>query len=468
MNSKAERDGLPRVKDLRGALREWTSAYAPSLVVTAAFLLFAAQMFQLISNYAVNIFFSDQWEFNDATLFQKHSLWQMFSWQHGPHRQGLGALFAELVDPPFHWNSRIESFIVGGVVAGAAICGLWLKKRLYGRLSVFDVAIPAIFFTPGQWETLVLTPNFAHGSFPLLLLVLYCLAWTVETQVVRYALILLINFVAIYTGFGLLLGILTPFLLVLDHWTRQTEVRLPTAYLVGAVLVSLASLGSFFLGYKFKPYMECFSFQPQSPQSYLAYVAVMCSNFFTVKGGRATAQNAGFIILIALLASVVIAARLLLRRDGLELQAAHRAKSLVPLILISYTLLFCVATAYGRVCGGLWSAQSSRYVIYLELAMFGFYLQLLNSRQTPRQRLLLIGFVASVITASTFVDRSVLTYFRYVKQEWKTCYMRTEDIIGCNRFVGVAIVLPAPEKIHLQEKLQFLKATGQNLYLDSR
>ena len=467
MNSKTERAGLPRHKDLRGALREWTSAYGPSLVVTAAFLLFAAQMFQLISDYAVNIFFSDQWEFNDATLFQKHSLWQMFSWQHGPHRQGLGALFARLVDPPFHWNSRIESFFVGAVVVGAAICGLWLKKRLYGRLSTFDVAIPAIFFTPGQWETLVLTPNFAHGSFPLLLLVLYCLAWTVETQVVRYLLILLINFVTIYTGFGLLLGILTPLLLVLDHWTRKTEVRLPTAYLVGTVLVSLASLGSFFLGYKFKPYMECFSFQPQSPKSYLAYIAVMCANFFTVKG-RAAAQITGIIILIALLAAIVIAALLLRRRDGLELRAAHRAKSLVPLILISYTLLFCVATAYGRVCGGLGNAQSSRYVIYLELGMFGFYLQLLNSRQTPRQRLVLIGFVALVITASTFVDRSVLAYFRYVKQEWKTCYMRTEDVIGCNRFVGIAIVLPAPEKIHLQEKLQFLKATRQNLYLDSR
>jgi len=338
----------------RTPLWEWLAAYGPSLLVAASFILFAARMFQLISEYAVNIFFSDQWEFNDATLFQKHSVWQMFSWQHGPHRQGLGALFAKLVDPPFHWNSRIESFIVGGVVVVAAICALGLKKRIFGPLSVFDVAIPAIFFTSGQWETLVLTPNFAHGSFPLLLLVLYCLAWTVETPIVRYPLILLINFVTIYTGFGLLLGILTPFLFVLDHLTRKKEVQLPTACLLGVVLISLASFGSFFLGYKFKPYMECFSFEPQSPQSYLAYVAVMCSNFFAVKGSRATLQIAGFTVLVAWLASAVLAARPLLRRDGLQLQVAHRAKSLVPLILISYTLLFCVASAYGRVCGGLW------------------------------------------------------------------------------------------------------------------
>jgi len=61
-----------------------------------------------------------------------------------------------------------------------------------------------------------------------------------------------------------------------------------------------------------------------------------------------------------------------------------------------------------------------------------------------------------------------MTYFRYVKQEWKICYMRTENIRGCNQFVGFAIFSRAPEEIHLQEKLQYLKATKQNLYLDSR
>jgi hypothetical protein len=50
------------------------SPYAPGAVVAVAFLLFAARLFRLISQYAINIFFSDQWDFNNATLFQKHSL----------------------------------------------------------------------------------------------------------------------------------------------------------------------------------------------------------------------------------------------------------------------------------------------------------------------------------------------------------------------------------------------------------
>lgn len=147
-------------------------------IVALAFLIFACRMFRLISRYAVNIFFSDQWNFNNATLFQKHSIWQMFTWQHGPHRQGLGALFEKLIEPSFRWNSRIESFVVGGVVVVAALCALYLKKRLYGHFSASDVLIPAMFFIPRQFETLFVTANFAHGPFPLLLIVLYCLAWT--------------------------------------------------------------------------------------------------------------------------------------------------------------------------------------------------------------------------------------------------------------------------------------------------
>src|ERR1700726_3731631 len=73
----------------------------PFLLVSIAFVLYAGRMFRLISRYAVNVFFSDQWDFNNTTLFARQSLWGMFYAQHGPHRQGLGALFERMVDPLF-------------------------------------------------------------------------------------------------------------------------------------------------------------------------------------------------------------------------------------------------------------------------------------------------------------------------------------------------------------------------------
>lgn len=445
----------------------WLTEYGPAGVVAVAFVLFAARLFRLISQYAVNIFFSDQWAFNDATLFQKHTVWQMFTWQHGPHRQGLGALFAALVEPYLHWNSRTESFVVGGIIVAAAICALWLKKRLYGRFSVFDVLIPALFFVPAQYETLFVTANFAHGPFPLLLIMLYCLAWTCRSSAVKYPLVLAINFVTIYTGFGLLLGAVTPVLLILDYCASAPEARLPKKYLVSAVMVSLASLGSSFIGYKFDAALDCFSPQPTSPTPYVAYSAFMLAHFFAVPGSATFRLIVGLACLLALLAASATGAWRLLRAQNLNLPEEHKKRLLVVVTLTAYCLLFCISTAYGRLCGGLWTAQASRYVIYLELGVLGLYVQSLNVRWAPIRRLLLAGLLAAVLAASSHVDREI-GYFPHIKWRWKRCYLMTEDANLCSQAVGFPIYTHAPEGVHLQEKLDYLKETRQNLYADSK
>ena len=273
------------------------SESVPCLSVSIVFVVYAARLFHLISRYAVNIFFADQWDFNNATLFERHSLWQIFRWQHGPHRQGAGALFERVVDPLFGWNSRTESFVVGGVIVAATMSGLWLKRRLYGKLSVFDIAIPAILFTPAQWQTLFMGQNFAHGSFPLLLMLLYCLSWTSRRQSVRYPLVLFINFVAIYTGFGIFLGVLTPTLLILDYLSGTRESRLSKGYLTTAIVVAVCSLASFFAGYKFQSASACFSLRPESPVSYWHFAALMFANFFAVRRLTLAAELFGTLIL---------------------------------------------------------------------------------------------------------------------------------------------------------------------------
>ena len=92
---------------------------APLFVVLAFSALLASRLFWLLSRYAVNIFFSDQWDFNNSTLFEQHTFWQIFRWQHGPHRQGLGGVISKLLEPLFHWNSRSEAFLVGAIIAVA-------------------------------------------------------------------------------------------------------------------------------------------------------------------------------------------------------------------------------------------------------------------------------------------------------------------------------------------------------------
>jgi hypothetical protein len=467
MNPKTELEPKILEDKQESAVRRLLIARA-SLVVAVAFVLFAARLFHLISKYAVNIFLSDQWEFNDATLFQEHTIWQMFAWQHGQHRQGLSALFSKLVEPHLGWNSRTESFIAGGIIVAAAACALWLKRRLGGALSFSDLVIPAVFFTPAQWETLVGTPNFAHGPFPLLLIVLYCLAWTSTKKAVRYPLVLLINFVTIYTGFGLFVGFLTPILLFLDNWSNAVESRLPRIWFAGSLLVSLASLGSFFIGYGFIEDLSCFSLKPTSFRSYVGFIGLMFANFFAVSGTGLLPRTIGIIILGLLAASLATAVWRLLRRQALNVQRPDQKRLLITTALIAYCLVFCINTAYGRSCAGWLAARSSRYAIYLELGMLGFYFHLLGIRRDRARKWLLAALLASVLLASLHVDRFSMQRMREVKYTWKACYFQTEDIKKCDQATHFSLFGRAPERAHLQEKLQYLKDSHQNLYLDSK
>lgn len=447
----------------RGSLApEAVIQVAEFILVGVIFLVLADRFFKLISAYAVNIFFSDQWDFDDATLFQSHSLWQMFSWQHGPHRQGAGALLQWIVEPLFRWNSRTESFVVGGVIVVAAICALYLKARLYGRVSASDVIIPIIFFTPLQYETLFVTTNFSHGPLPLLLIMLYCIAWTCGRPLLCYALVLTLNFVTIYTGFGVLLGVFTPVVLVADYWVNLRDAKSGRLYFLIALLVSLASFGSFFWGYRNQPAVDCFSPQPHSPILYVWYMVLMIAPFFGAWGISTLPTIVGSTALFALLAVLILSAR------GLRLRSAQWPRCAVIGILTGYCLLFCVATAYGRQCLGIRSAHASRYVIYLNLGLLGLYFWLLTIRNAVARNVAVI-ILALMLLPTAEPDPHLyngMAAFRNVKQEWTNCYLALGDIGECNRY---ARVYPwEPERTHLQEKLDFLRQTRQNLFADSK
>jgi hypothetical protein len=310
--------------------------------------------------------------------------------------------------------------------------------------------------------------KFCAGSLPLLLMLLYCLSWTARRKSVRYPLVLFINFVTLYTGFGIFLGVLTPALLILDYLSGTRESRLSRRYLTTAIIVALCSLASFFVGYKSQSASACFSLRPQSPVSYWHFVALMFANFFSVRHLNLPTKLFGTLILAAVFSSLIIVVVSLMHKEKLAPDDRNRAFIIVG--LTAFTLLFCINTAYGRVCGGLETALQSRYSIYLEPAVLGFYFFLLSLRHESR-RFFLTGFLMGLVAASLTVDRGGMGFSTYVKQHWKTCYLQTEDIRECNKVVGFPIYTDSPDQTqltHLQEKLEYLKRTHQNLYLDQK
>jgi hypothetical protein len=431
--------------------------------VLGTFLVLAVRLFVLVSRNAVNIFFNDEWDFNDATLFQKHSVWEMFRWQYGPPRLGLGPLVSKIIEPNFHWNSRAESFLATGIVTAAAIAALYLKTRLRGGLRFHDIALPLIFFTPAQFESLWITPNLAHGILPILLIVVYCLGLTCESAVLRYALVLAINFAAIYTGFALFIGLITPVWILLDYYSRRHTGQKANWVFV-CLLISLLSLGSFFVGYRMDPDADCFSLEPHGLAGYVKFSTLMLAHFFGARGLHP--QRALLLggVLLAAMAFIVVSFgwRFYERKS-------YTAADLVPAVLAAFGLIFCFATAYGRSCFGSYVAYSSRYTGYVELGILGLYLYTLGIGRTWLRTALPVVLAGMLVWGAlpvTAEDQYGMNEYYQGKAEWRKCYLKTEDVHGCDVAVHFA-VYPLAERTGLKEKLQYLKRTKQNLYSDS-
>jgi hypothetical protein len=440
-------------------------AYLPLIALGLAALGLAERLFLLVDRYAVNIFFADQWEFNDATVFQPHSFWQIFLWQQGPHREGLGGVLSKLVEPFFRWDSRMESFLVAGLLVASTALALWLKRRLTGALDYYDVVIPSIFLTATQCELIFGDANLALGALPLLLVVVYCLCWTIPARLPRIVAVLILNFALIFTGFGVLMGMVTPIALLAALWMSPTDRQHLGSYLP-AMSLAAVSLALFFVGYRWNPDVPCYDSGPRSPAEYFRFAALMHANYLGFDSVTSKHPEFWGVLLLGLLLATIgtIAANIVLAAKS---EPGHPSWLIVPFVLMAFSLAFAAATAHGRVCLGLGAAQESRYMPYLTPGFLGAYLYL--SRVLPKHWLrhsVLAVFLGMCAYAGWPVhagDQMEMTGFRETKLRWKSCYLANKNIDLCNRQVGRRICNPRQDP-HLQQKLDLLETEHLNLF----
>jgi hypothetical protein len=438
-----------------------SAARGGQALVAVVFVALAVRLFRLTAHYAVNIFFWDQWDFNDATLFEHHSIWAIFRFQHGPHRQGLGGVLAAVVDPWFRWNSRSEAFVATGLVVVTGLCMLYLKCRLFGPLCWTDVAIPMIVFTPAQWEAVWNTVNFAHGTLPVLLIVLYCLLWTWRNERAKYALITILSFVTLYTGFGFFLGLLTPVLLLASYRENRARTAPTRIYLLTCIAVSVGSLASFFVGYRNNDASGCDTLFSAPPLAYFRFLSLMFATPFAIRGIGPAATIAGAVVLAGVATVALVSWKRVL--GG---RPEPRARHVVLATLSAYSILFCVAATLGRTCTGLLDAHASRYGNYKQLAVLCLFFAVLAMR--PRRwRMGLAVLLVVLLTPSLFLtasDAEDVTELYELKSGWRQCYLSGRAADDCDDDNGA--IYPDPEGTHLQRKLDYLRATRQNLFSD--
>jgi len=433
-------------------------------ISAAAVLLFVIiRWFFLIDKYSVNMLFWDQWDFMGG-LFEQKGPWELFSWQHGPHRQGVGFFLTKIVAELSGWNTRVECFMIGSVICLAALTALFLKRQITGNITAFDLAIPLLYLSPLQFELFANTPNVSHGAMPLLLITLFCLCWTIENITLRYPLCSVINFMTLYTGFGIFIGCVTP-LLFLSELALAVKNKDSTRKILAVVvfLIAVASIASFFLNYTFNSAAEGFVFPHPHPFIYVKFILIAFATFVGMRMSH--------VVLYFIAAPIIFYMLHVVFRSGKNIvtsvddKEVHRNQIII--VLIIFTLIFSLNLAIGRACLGLGAAAASRYIPYMTPGFFALYLFAVTKKKVPEK--VLFFCITLFFTTTMSIGTANKTYCARLcggKERWKQAYLKTENIERSTELSGF-MIYPNPKATNLKWKLDHLKKNRLNLYLDA-
>jgi hypothetical protein len=436
----------------------WINPRMTAWIIAGAFVVLAARLALFIDRYTVNIIYWDQWDFL-AGLFDGAGPWALFRWQHGPQRQGIGNLILAVLYPATGWNGRADAAASAVALLLAAFAALWLVKRVCGSLRPWDVVVPLLFLTTSNAETYVVAPNIAHGPLSALLLTAYALALTIPGHGARCAALVIVNFFCVNTGFTFLLGGATPALLLILACAPELTRRDRTIYAL-SIAASLGTLVFFFYGFVPQSATDCFQFPYARPWEYVPFGGfVLARPFGLVAGVDVTRLLLGTTAFTAMTGFVTYAGVKLLRARGSSVFWA------VVTSLSGFALLFASATAVGRICLGMDSANASRYIPYVLPGLLALYLatRRFASKSPVAYALLPVFLVACIAKEGDKLSANeAADYFKY-KQRWRECYLSMHDIDACDAWAGHP-VYPAPAATRLQEKLDWLEARRYSLF----
>lgn len=455
------------------------------IAFAASAVLFFARLSHLVWTNAVNVPFLDQWDVM-WPFFKGEGLWAAFRFQHGPHRQGLGAIVIALSNGLSGWNMRVLSLVTTCVLFAAFVVAVRVRVVLYGPLRWWDLLVPAMFFRLSQFESVLLVPNPAHGAVPLVLILATCLTLASDGRLLKLILLPMLAFVVVHTGFGLILVPVLFGVLVLQgvgEWRaeRRSDLRFTVGTVVAVVLLSLP----FLIGYKTSSHMILPCPEGTSPDvlSWIGWPIAMVNRYFGMSdtGAFSLAVGALVFILPALVAIRTGLARgwLVTTRSG---PAKEWAAHVVPVVLIGFSLLFSLISAPARICGGLYLAQESRYVTHMipfALGLYFFLLLLANGKAGDasnlpapvRSRAASIGLAVSGTVLAFFVlfgssgqtefDRVWIERDRLGKTRWAGCVVEGGSAAQCEAYANY-VVFPRPAD--LEERIEYLRVRRLSLF----
>ena len=421
----------------------------------AALAALAVRLVLYVRRYAVDVLYRDQWDFLDP-LFRGEGPWTMFDLQHGPHRQGLGGVLLAWVLPATGWNLQIEAVVSALILVLGAALAWATMRRATGAPSWTDVTAPLLCLGGGLEEILVGTSNPAHGPISMALVFALALAWTMRAPKPRALACSVLGGLATFTGFGFFAGLVNPVLFAAEWVHGRGDAPRRRSAALGLGLSALV-LVAFFWNWHFVTAVDCFRFPHPRPVEYLDYLGFLLARplgMHRFGGVRTWLARALALGALGLGAWTLVR---LFRRD----EMAGRVMAL----LLGFTCLFGLNTAVGRVCLGLETAGSARYVPY---AAPGWVALVIAARcwAPCRVRCSVVAVVLLLITVRTLNVRGELALGRRLadgKRAWASCYRQRHDLQACDAETGFPLY-PTPAATRMQEKLDFLEARRLSLF----
>jgi hypothetical protein len=438
---------------------------AVAALVAVTFAALAARLALLVDRFAVTLPYWDQWDFLNP-LFEERGWLELFTWQHGPHRQGVGGVIYGLLYPATAWSSRAEAFVAWAAIAAAAALAIVLLRRAGTTPAASDVAVPLACFSYSSYELFFGAQNLANGPLPLLLVVAAAWGATASGPWRRSLALAASGSLAIFTGFGLLLAPVLAALFVRELARRRASRGERPAACAGLAALAAAA-GAFAVGYRWLPASDCLEREPLPWVDYAAFLAAMSGRAWgTVSYGASRWIEARLALGLALWAAgAAVALTALARRPEGDARRAGRHRALV--VLCGFSALFALVATSGRACLGPHAALAPRYTIYAVPGLLGLYLAA-RGLAVGRRRTAVAAAIVALLAAKELRSRGDWESSQTLsegRRRWVGCYLEHRDVDRCDRETGFA-VYPADrrELTRLDDKLRFLEARSLSLF----
>lgn len=422
------------------------------LIVGGVWTLALVRLLGLVSAGASNVPFQDQWALLTPT-FDRTGAWSAFTWQHGPHRQGVGGLLQYFLYPASGYDVRAEGWAAAAVLGLAGLVAVVLSARLRGRLSWADAVFPLLIVNPVHWETMLLTPNIAHGILPLLLALLLACCWARDRGPLPVVGVAVVTGLSLFTGFGFatafasagLIGLLlvSP---VASGWSRARLAAVAVAFAV--------ALGVFAIGYRWDPAVPGWRFPVPEWWNYPKFCAYMHGSLLGVREVSATALVLGSVLCLAVCVAWLWSLVRIVRGSA-------DARTRVVALLGGAGLSFAVFTAIGRLPVNIQAAFMWRYLPLLVPGVCALIL----AAEACKPRLGRAGpwlvDCAAVALAGwiwmNFVPEGYSDAVARGKERWIEAYRATRDLSRANADAEFDVLSSDPESELVRRRLQWME-----------